>query len=42
LFKARHSAAPFDLVIIYNLKGPQVVCANYAIRRLGLPVVLEY
>jgi hypothetical protein len=42
LFKARHRAAPFDLVIILNFKGPQVTCANYALRHLGLPVVLEY
>jgi hypothetical protein len=42
LFKARHRAAPFDLVVILNLKGPQVTCANYALGHLGLPVVLEY
>ncbi len=42
LFKARHRAAPFDLVIILNFKGPQVTCANYALLHLGLPVVLEY
>ena len=42
LFKSRHRVAPFDLVIIFNLKEPQVTCANYAIRRLGLPVILEY
>ena len=29
-------------MIIFNLKEPQVTCANYAIRRLGLPVILEY
>jgi glycosyltransferase involved in cell wall biosynthesis len=42
LFRARHRHCPFNLVMIYNLKPPQVACANYAIRRLGLPVVLEY
>jgi glycosyltransferase involved in cell wall biosynthesis len=42
LFKARHRAAPFNLVVIFNLKEPQVTCAKYAIRRLGLPVILEY
>ncbi len=42
LLKARHRAAPFDLAIIFNLKGPQVTCANYALRRLHLPVILEY
>jgi len=41
LFKARHHAAPFDLVLIYNLKVAQVVCAEHAMK-LGLPVVLEY
>jgi hypothetical protein len=42
LLKARHRAAPYDLVIIYNLKVPQLTCANYAIQRLRLPVILEY
>jgi glycosyltransferase involved in cell wall biosynthesis len=42
LFKRRHRSAPFDLVIIYNLKLPQMICARYAMRRLGLPVLLEY
>lgn len=42
LFKARHRAAPFNLVVIFNLKEPQVTCAKYAILRLGLPVILEY
>jgi glycosyltransferase involved in cell wall biosynthesis len=42
IFKARHRISPFDIVLIYNLKIPQVICANYAIHRLRLPVVLEY
>ena len=42
VLKARHRAMPFDLVIIFNLKEPQVACANYALRRLRLPVILEY
>src|SRR6516162_8100120 len=42
LFKERHRDRPYDLAIIFNMKGPQVACANYAIRRLGLPVILEY
>src|SRR5580704_15864888 len=42
LFKARHLAAPFDLVLIYNLKVAQVAFAEYAMKKLGLPVVLEY
>lgn len=42
IFKARHRISPYDVVLIYNLKPPQVICAQYAIRRLGLPVILEY
>lgn len=42
IFQARHRATPYDVVLIYNLKPSQVICANYAIRRLGLPVILEY
>lgn len=40
--KARHSVARYDLVIIYNLQGPQIACAKYAIRHLRLPLILEY
>lgn len=42
LFKRCHRATPYDLVIIYNLKLPQLVCARHAIQKLGLPVILEY
>jgi Glycosyl transferases group 1/Glycosyl transferase 4-like domain len=42
LLKARHHETPFDLVIIFNLKDPQVACANYALKRLRIPVILEY
>ena len=42
LFKRLHGVNPYDLVIIYNLKRPQVVCADHAQRRLGIPVVFEY
>ena len=42
LLKARHRVAPYDVVIIFNLKGPQIICAQHAIRHLRLPVVLEY
>jgi len=42
LFKARHKRSPYDLVIIYNLKLPQIACADYAIHHLGLLVVFEY
>jgi len=42
ILKERHRAKPYDLLIIFNFKGPQIACADYAIRHLGLPVVLEY
>ena len=42
LFRRLHRSKPFDLVVIYDLKLPQVTCANYAMRSLGLPVILEY
>jgi len=42
IFKARHRISPYDVVVIYNLKPAQVVCATYAIRCLKLPVILEY
>lgn len=42
LFKERHRVSPFDVVIIYNLKTPQVACAKHALKHLGLPVILEY
>jgi glycosyltransferase involved in cell wall biosynthesis len=40
--KKRHRVRPFDLVIIFNLKPPQISCASYAIKHLGLPVIFEY
>ena len=33
--KGRHQLRPFDLVIVFNLKPPQISCADYAIRDLG-------
>jgi glycosyltransferase involved in cell wall biosynthesis len=42
IFKARHRISPYDVVLIYNLKPPQVFCARHALRRLSLPVILEY
>lgn len=42
LFKQHHRARPFDLVILYNLKQPQVACARHAIQNLRLPLILEY
>jgi glycosyltransferase involved in cell wall biosynthesis len=41
LFQRQHRSLSYDIVIIYNLKLPQVICALYAMRR-GLPVILEY
>ncbi|MBV8375855.1 MAG: glycosyltransferase [Verrucomicrobia bacterium] len=40
-FKKRHTASPYDVVIIYNMKDAQLACASYA-RRCGVPVILEY
>ena len=42
LFRERHRASPFELVIIYNLARPQLECARFASDHLGLPVVVEY
>lgn len=42
LFRARHRVAPFDAVLIYNLKVAQVKCARFAREKPGLPVLLEY
>lgn len=42
LFQRRHQVAPFDLVIIYNLKSAQAECALHAVRHLGLPLIVEY
>src|SRR5439155_8589099 len=41
LLKRRHRIAPFDAVIVFNLKRPQIVCARYAVRH-KIPVILEY
>jgi len=42
LFSARHRASPFDLVIIWNLKRSQIVCARQALDAFGIPAILEY
>jgi glycosyltransferase involved in cell wall biosynthesis len=42
VFKKQHRERPFDLVIIFNLKLPQISCATYASKHLGLPVILQY
>jgi glycosyltransferase involved in cell wall biosynthesis len=41
MFKQRHRRTPYDAMIVYNLKQPQVACASHAFRS-GIPVVLEY
>jgi glycosyltransferase involved in cell wall biosynthesis len=41
-FKKRHQVTPYDAVMIYNFKVPQLICAKYASRKLRIPVVLEY
>lgn len=40
--KKRHRVRPFNLVLIFNLKRPQISCANYATKELGLPVIFQY
>ena len=40
--KKRHKFRPYDLVIIFNLKRPQISCARYAVRKLRVPVIFEY
>ena len=42
LFARRHRKSPFDVLLIWNLQFPQIVCALYAMRRLQLPVILEH
>lgn len=42
LLKVRHNSSPYDVIIIYNTKRAQLACADYAIRCLNLPVILEY
>jgi glycosyltransferase involved in cell wall biosynthesis len=42
LLRKGHRLAAYDLVIIYNLKLPQVMCGIDAIERMGAPLVLQY
>jgi glycosyltransferase involved in cell wall biosynthesis len=42
VFRWRHTACPYDIAIIFNLKHPQIVCAHHAVHRLDIPVILEY
>src|SRR5437867_10065784 len=41
LLKRRHRISPFDVIILFNLKRPQVASARYA-NRHGIPVILQY
>jgi glycosyltransferase involved in cell wall biosynthesis len=41
LLNRRHRVSPFDVVIVYNFKPPQLASASYAVRH-GIPVILEY
>src|SRR5438477_4862779 len=38
----QHRVLPYDIVIIFNMKPPQISCANWAVYRAGLPVILQY
>lgn len=42
LLKTRHKVKPFDLVLIHNMKRAHLICADYAMHRMGLPVILDY
>lgn len=42
MLNAEHRARPFDAMLIYNLKRPQMACALHAMDDLRIPVVLEY
>jgi glycosyltransferase involved in cell wall biosynthesis len=41
LFKARHRVSPYDMVVIYNLKQPQIACA-YAFVDLAGRSAIEF
>lgn len=42
ILRKAHREKPFDLLVIFNMKWPQLAAAAYAKRRLRVPVVLEY
>jgi glycosyltransferase involved in cell wall biosynthesis len=42
IFKKRHKVKPYDLVIVFNMKGPQIACARHAVGSYRIPVILEY
>jgi glycosyltransferase involved in cell wall biosynthesis len=41
LLQSRHRVSPFDVIIVFNFKPPQVACARYAVRH-RIPLILEY
>jgi hypothetical protein len=41
-FKRRHRTSPYDIIVMFNIRRFNIACANYAIRSLGLPVILQY
>jgi glycosyltransferase involved in cell wall biosynthesis len=42
LVKRGHRTAPYDAVILFNMKRPQSAVGRYALQKLKLPVILEY
>ena len=42
LFKKRNRRSRYDVVIIFNTKPQHIACAEHAMRKMGLPVILEY
>lgn len=42
LLSQLHKEKPFDCIIVYNLKMPQVDCALFATQKLKVPVLFEY
>jgi glycosyltransferase involved in cell wall biosynthesis len=41
LLHTRHRVSPFDVIIIFNFKPPQLAAARFAVRR-RIPLILEY
>jgi glycosyltransferase involved in cell wall biosynthesis len=41
LLHRRHRVSPFDVIIIFNFKPPQLAAARYAVRH-RIPLILEY
>jgi glycosyltransferase involved in cell wall biosynthesis len=42
ILRKAHREKPFDVVVIFNMKWPQLAAAAYALRQARVPVVLEY